>query len=461
VPNDELNPYAPPAEESSSTDTPGVWRVEGDCLIAREGTVLPRVDLDGRNSGGPLTPMIMKLPVPLDGRGIAVTAGIALPVIGYILYQSLRGGRISAVWAMAIALGTQFLFRGVKVSTGPRHVYGYISVPAVRGIMRRTKWRRRLTMALMVPIGVFFPLMAAYPKMTGRYDQVFEVAKWAGGMVGVSLLILLAVAVWGEFDKGWRCPRFRDGWLWIKGVGPQALADLGARAVGYAPVPVKRRVFKMRLDRMPVEFWRQVHGRGLFGRFRTWWYFLQLKGRPLEQYAFHWSERAWLTADEVDPELLAAWRSETEGTPLAEWTLVHGERAASPVGWDEVNVAIFLSPDGRHAAVPTITRVVMDRKLKETRETHFRSFTPDGRTIATATSEQMGPQPEGFEFALVKGSPIQVAEVHLQRTAGEDLVRMDAGELRRREERELQLRHEAMEAAGIYGPIEEVEFVRP
>jgi hypothetical protein len=461
VPEDALNPYAPPTEEVASTEVSGVWRVEGDYLVVREGTVLPQVDLDGRGSGGPLTPMIMKLPVPLDGKGIAVNVIAALPMVGYAVYQTMRGGRISWLWMMAIWLGASFLFRGVKVRTGPAHVFGYISVPAVRGITRRAKWRRRLNLALLVSIGVVFPLLAAYPAMTRRYDQIFDVVKLAGGMVAVTLVILLAVVVWGEFDKGWRCPRFRDGWLWIKGFGPEALAGLGARAVGYVPVPVKRRVFKMRLDRMPVEFWRQIHGRGLFGRLRTWWLFSQLKGRPLEQYAFHWSEREWLTPEEIDPELLAAWRSETAGTPLADWTLVHGERAASPAGWDEVNEAVFLSPDGRHAAVPAITRMVMDRKLKEIRETHFRSFTVDGRTIATGTMEHVGPQPDGFEFVLAKGGPAAVAELHFQRTAQEDLVRMDAGEARRREERELQLRHEAMEAAGIYGPIEEVEFVRP
>jgi hypothetical protein len=461
VPEDALNPYAPPTEEVSSTETPGVWRVEGDYLVVREGTMLPRVDLDGRGSGGPLTPMIMKLPVPMDGKGIALSAGISLPVIAFLFYQGAWGGKVSIYWAVGIALVSQFLFRGVKINSGPRFVFGYISVPAVRGITRRAQWQRRLTMVLLVPMLVLFPLIAAYPLVTRRYDQVFEALKWAGGTVGFALVSLLGVAIWKEFDKGWRCTRYRDGWLWVKGLGAQALADLGARAMGYVPVPVKRKVFKMRLERMPVEFWRQVHGRGFFGRFRTWWFLSQTKGRPLEQYAFHWSERAWLAPEEVDAELLAAWRSETAGTPLADWALVYGERAASPVGWDETNEAIFLSPDGRYAAVPTVTRVVMDRKLKETRETHFRSFTTDGRTIATGTMAHLSPELGGFEFALAKGGPMQVAELHFERSAKEDLVCMDPAEARRLEERELQMRHEAMEAAGIYGPLEEVEFVRP
>ncbi|MCW1922957.1 hypothetical protein OKA05_10375 [Luteolibacter arcticus] len=460
-PDDVLNPYAPPAEETAAAETPGVWRVEGDCLIVREGTVLPRVDLDGRGKGGPLTPMWLKLPVPLDVKGIAVTSFIALPVLGYIIFQSMRGGRLSVVWAMVIAMVAQFLLRGVKVRTGPANVFGYISVPAVRAMTRRARWRRWLTGALLVPVVVIFPLMAAYPLMTKRYDQVIEVAKLAGGMVAVSLVILLGVAVWGEFDKGWRCPRFRDGWLWVKGIGPQALIELGARSVGYQPVPVKRKVLKMRLDRMPLAFWRKAHGSGPLGRLWTWWFRWQTKGKPLEHDIFHWSERDWLAPEEADPELLAAWRSEIAGTPLADWTMAYSERVASPVGCDQVTELVFLSPDGRHTAIPSITRIVIGRKLRETRDLNFRSFTTGGRIIATATSEPVGPLPEEVKFALAKGSPMEVAAAHLQRISGEDLVPMNAEEARRQEEREMQLNHEAMEAAGIYGPIEEMDFFRP
>jgi hypothetical protein len=461
VPEDTLNPYAPPVEAAAPADAAGLWRVEGDYLIVREGTMLPRVDLDGRGKGGPLTPVIMRLPVPLDGKGLALTAVGALPVAGYLAYQLMTGGRLSYLWMFGIVIVTQFLFRGVKVRTAPAHVFGYISVPAVRTITRRALWRQRLTVAMLVPIGVIFPLMAAYPSMTRSYDRIYDIAKWAGGMVAVALVILLTVSIWGSFDKGWRCPRFRDGWLWITGIGHEALMGLGARAVGHVPEPVKRRVFKMRLDRMPVEFWRQIHGHGVIGRFRSWWIRLRTKGRPFEQYAFHWSEAEKLTPEEIDPELLSAWRSDTAGTPLADWMPVYGVRAASPAGWDEVNEAAFLSPDGRHVAIPAITRVVRDRKLKETRETHFRSFTSDGRTIATGTMEYVGAMPAEFEFSFVKGSPMAVAAVHLQRAAGEDLVFLDGDKVRRREERELQLRHELMEVAGIYGPTEEMDFFRP
>jgi hypothetical protein len=315
--------------------------------------------------------------------------------------------------------------------------------------------------ALLVPIGVIFPLVAVYPSMTRRYDQVFEAVKVAGGIVAVSLVILLGVAIWKEFDKGWHCPRFRDGWLWIKGLGPEALAGLGALAVGYQPVPVKKKVFKARLDLMPEAFWQKSYGRGPLGRFRMWSLRRRLKGGPLENFVFHWSEREWLSPADADPELLEAWRLETAGTPLADWSLVYAERTDTTSGYDQVNELVFLSPDGRHAAIPSITRAVMDRKLREVREMNFRSFTEDGRIIATATSEQTSLLPPELDFSVASGKPMDVAHAHLQRTSGEELLSMNADELRRQEEREMRLNHETMEAAGIYGPIEEMDFFRP
>ncbi|RYD61611.1 MAG: hypothetical protein EOP83_16615 [Verrucomicrobiaceae bacterium] len=461
MPEDPLNPYAPPSEESISSDAQGVWRVEGDYLVVREGTVLPEVDVDGHGKGGPLTPIAMKLSVPLDGKGIAVNLIAVLPMLGYGVYQAMRGGRISWLWMMGIWLTMTFVLRGVKVRTSPALVYGYISVPAIRGIAGRDRLRWRLTVALLIPTLVIFPLVAAYPSMTGRYDLTMDAAKLAGGIVGVALLLLLGVAIWKETDKRWRCPRFSDGWLWIKGLGPEALAALGARAVGYVPVPVKKKVFTARLDLMPDGFWRRALGTGLLGKFRLWSLRRRTKGGPIEYLAFHWSESERLPPAAADPELLAAWRVETSGTPLAEWALAYEERIDTPGGFTRVILLLFLSPDGKHAASCSLTRAVTDRKLNETRDLNFRSYTTGGRIIATATNEALELLPPEVDFSVATGKPMEVAHAHLQRAAGEDLISMNADELKRQQERELRLTHQVMEEAGISGPTEERDFFRP
>ncbi|HEY1123779.1 MAG TPA: hypothetical protein VGE67_19330 [Haloferula sp.] len=460
--DDTANPYAPPSHEVVSSDVVGgMWRVEGDYLVVREGTVLPEVDLDGHGKGGPLTPMAMKLPVPLDGKGVGLIVLSALPMVAYIIYQLTRGQRISWLWMMGIWFVTHFLTRGIKIRTAPTHIYGYISVPAIREITRRDRLRQRLTVALLVPIGVIFPLVIAYPLMTKRYDRIMDAAKMAGGVVGVTLLLLLGVAIWKMVDKRWHCSRLSDGWLWIKGLGPGALAGLGARSVGYVPVAVKKQVFQARLDLMPEEFWKRTYGSGLGGRFKLWALRRRTKGGPIEHPAFHWSERTWLSPAEADAELLAAWRSEVAGTPLAGWSLVYAERIDTTSGCDQILELVFLSPDRLHAVIPSITRMVVDRKLKEIRGLNFRSFTRDGRIIATETKALTYLRPAELDVAVVKGTPAEVAETHLRRAACETLLPLGAAELRQQEEREMRLNHDVMVAAGIYGPTEEIDFYRP
>jgi len=462
VPDDDaLNPYAPPSQEVVSPEVAGgVWRVEGDYLVVQEGTVLPKVDLDGRGMGGPLTPVAMKFPVPLDGKGIGLIAVAALPVAGYMVYQAMRGGRISWLWMMGILIGTQFLFRGVKVRTAPAHVYGYISVPAIRRITRRVRLRRWLTIAMIPPIGGFLPLMAVLPSMR-RSDDLYEIAKWGTGVLAISLLILFGVAIWSAIDRGWSCTRLRDGWVWVKGLGPEALAGLGARAVGYQPVPVKKKVFKMRLDLMPPGFWKKAFGTGPLGRFRFWMLRRKTKGGPIEHLSLHWNEREWVPAAKVDPEFLEMWRLEIAGTALADWSPVYAEKFDSTSGFVQVIQLWFLSPDHRHAAAFTTMWVVNNRKFNETRDVSFRSFATDGRIFATAAREAIELVPAEVDFAVVPGKPMEVASAHLQRTSGEALIAMNAEELRHQEERELRLNRQTMEAAGIYGPLEDMDFYRP
>jgi hypothetical protein len=51
-----------------------------------------------------------------------------------------------------------------------------------------------------------------------------------------------------------------------------------------------------------------------------------------------------------------------------------------------------------------------------------------------------------------------MAQWHLDHVAGRSLVVVDAAGLRRKEEEEMQRRHEVLEDAGIYGPVEEMEM---
>jgi hypothetical protein len=448
MPGDADNPYAPPvADTAEPEEIAGTWSVQGDFLVVREGAVLPPVDLDGRGAGGPLTPLLLRMGVPVGGKVVLLMLVPAVLMLGYLAFERGVRERSGFPGILVVLLLSHFLSRGVKIRGTPAFVWGQVSVPALRAMTGRTLGRGRVTSALTL----FLLILAA---------MVFaDIGRDPGGVaiaMAFTLVGYLAVLFWAAMDSGWRCTRARDGWLWIKGVGPFALGELARRAGDPLPPPVRRKVFKLRLNRLPWSHWRRING----GRPGAWWQTLMLRvGRPevREQLVYHWSERQWLPPEQGDPELIDAWSRETVGTPLAEWRLVHAERIDSPTRCIRVEEIVFLSPDGRHAAMSVVYRVAVGRSLRETREVAFRSWTVDGRILATGNMPPAAPLPDGFEMEYRKGSPRELARRHLERAAAASLVAVDAAGLRQREEEEMRGRHEALEAAGLCGPVEEVE----
>lgn len=456
------NPYAPPAARSDGHgDMPGCWSVQGDYLVVRENAVLPPVDLDGRGAGGPLTPVVLRLPVPMGGKGIVV-----ILVSGVVIFAALRFlpgggsgtyGLVGAVVAGMVLL--PLIQRGAKVRETPAFLWGEASVPALRARIQRARWRGFVVVASTILLLGFLGL--AFAARSQLAESLGSGSTDAfGAAIAVACLALagyFGVAIWAALDTGWRCTKARDGWLWIKGIGPAALVDLARRSAAEPPPAVLRKVFRFRLQRLTLSEWRATNG------FRpgAWWQtMLMLSRRPegQEHLAFHWSEREWLEPAEGDPELVDAWLRETAGTPLADWRMTHAERIDSPTRCVRSEEIVFLSPDGRHAAMSMLARVATGKGLLEDRrETAFRSWTEDGRILATGNQRVSGPLPEEMKFEVRTGPPWEMAQWHLDRVAGESLVSVDAAGLRAREEEEMQRRHEVLEDAGIYGPVEEME----
>lgn len=461
------NPYAPPAAGSDGLeDMPGCWSVQGNYLVVRENAVLPPVDLDGRGAGGPLTPVVLRLPVPMGGKGIAAMVIPAAMILGYLaMGRVFRFGSWSLpVFIVASTLGSMafshFFQRGTRVQNALAFLWGQASVEALRAKTRRARWRGYLAWASTFLLFAFLSIaIAGRSRMAeGLFSSSMEVLDAAVGVACLALAGYFGVAVWAALDSGWRCTKARDGWLWIKGIGPAALAELARRSAAEPPRVVLRKVFRFRLQRLTLSEWRATNG------FRpgAWWQTLLMLSRKTEgqeHLAFHWSERKWLEPAEGDPELVEAWLRDTAGTPLADWRMTHAERIDSPTRCVRSEEIVFLSPDGRHAAMSMVARVATGKGLLEDRrETAFRSWTEDGRILASGNQRVSGPLPEEMEFEVRTGPPWEMAQRHLERVAGETLVSIDAAGLRAKEEEEMQRRHEVLEDAGIYGPVEEMEL---
>lgn len=466
------NPYALPAAWSDGMEgMPGCWSVQGDYLVVRENAVLPPVDLDGCGAGGPVTPVVLRLAVPMGGKGIAALVIAAALVLGFLAVERefrndpRRLGIVMVGFVGATTMGSMLIFRLFQRETKARSelafLWGHAAVAALRAKARRARWRGYLGWAATFLLFAFLGIaVAGKSRMAeGFFSNSMEVLDVAAGVACLALAGYLGVAIWAALDTGWRCTKARDGWLWIKGIGPAALAELARRSAAEPPPVVRRKVFKFRLQRLTLSEWRATNG------FRpgAWWQTLLMMSRKpegQEHLAFHWSERKWLEPREGDAELVEAWQRDTAGTPLADWRMTHAERIDSPTRCVRSEEIVFLSPDGRHAAMSMVARVATGKGLLEDRrETALRSWTEDGRILATGNQRVSGPLPEEMEFEVRTGlPPWEMAQWHLDRVAGETLVTVDAAGLRVKEEEEMQRRHEVLEDAGIHGPVEEMEI---
>lgn len=441
MPVDSENPYAPPAALADPDGLPGCWTIQGDYLVVRENAILPPVDLDGRGAGGPLTPLVLKLPVPMGVKGILLMVLPAALILGYLSFERGYRDRSGFPGVLVVVLLPVLIGRFVKIRKVPAFVWGHASLPALRAMNRR---RDRLSKVGGILLLAFFGVACA--------------GKGLLGVAGMLLVAYLWISVLASDESRWRCTKARDGWLWIKGIGPVGLAELGRRSQAEMPPTVPRKVFKFRLQRLTLGEWRETNGL----RLSAWWQtLLMLSRKPEEQehLSYHWSERKWLEPAEGDAELVAAWQRDTAGTPLAGWPMIYAERGDSPTRCVRSEEIVFLSPDGRHAAMSMVARVATGKGLLEDRrETGFRSWTEDGRILATGNQRISGPLPEELEFEVRSGSTWELAQHHLQRVAAERLEVVDAAGLRRKEEEEMQRRQEVLEDAGIYGPVEEMEL---
>ncbi|WP_193210447.1 hypothetical protein [Luteolibacter marinus] len=457
MPEEALDPYAPPEDSSPAGEPAGTWTVAGDCLMVRDGARLPEVNLEGEAGARDLTPTARQFVVaPSIGRALFAI----VPAIGMGVWIS-HNQAVKPVYGFALIFVLMTVFkRFFGRLVGPGHaarVQGYASAATLAARARRGRWRRLLLWAglltlLLTLLGVLAGTSRAWHR--GFYGAV-DVATYG---FGLAVTLLLASAVWQLLDQGLRCTGVRDGWLEVRGVPPASLAEL-ARRVQQGPAPGRKR-------RLCTVFQYQLPLGLLAGKYR--WnprIFLTLailkarRSPRLERKQYHWSESRVLPPAEADASLRRRWE-EIAGLPEFEgWTEELAERMDYPAGDLRTEGLVLASPDRRHFAILIMTRVSFGNFFGETQETAFRCWTSDGRSVLTCSQPMLGNLPPSLDALRVQGRPPRILAAHLGRPGAQGAQPVaDADALLELIRREADEQHELWMAAGIHGPYEEVEI---
>lgn len=448
-----LNPYAPPAE-SAAAETVGLWSVSGDLLLVQDGALLPPVDLVGDGGTKELAPVAYQFNVAASvGVGqlglLAVIAGIAI-----ITRHFLGRGEF---WAAAIAylLLSRWL-GGTTGGGGHARITGFASVPSLRAWARRHRWRQRMIWAGLLAVALPNVGLISGVVLSGSSLADLDPLRWIIPSVALGIGLAFGAAVWRIYDSGPVCQVRRDGWFHVKGVKPAALVALARRLHEPPPTLRPRAVHSVYQYRLPL--------RMLTRTTRSPWVWLVLailkarRSPRLVRQMFAAKEGITLDPAAADPALHRRWQEETQSTALASWTPCHAGRLDSPQRDCRTELVMYASPDRTRFAMVAVIRVAIGAYFNEEMELSLRSWTADGRCFHTGSHESPQPLPPGIDYLRSKAGLAAMADIHHQRTVGTELLAPDDTHFRELLAAEGEARRVALEAAGIYGPIEEIEL---
>lgn len=406
-----IDPYTSPAAAAGPEVTTRNWVIRGSVLWVQDQAVLPPVDLEGYRAGGPLTPVMIKL----------------------------QG-------AEAASEGQPVRYRGAR---------GYAAVPALRTRTRRKQVRSLLFWICVV--WLWYPIDATPADDINTSMGLLKEGLFLAGAF-LPMPAVIALWIWGLLDRGVRCGRNNNGWYPISGVHPSALAAL-AHHGHETPAPMRRykchRLYGYLLPLRSLVIGKQR-------RNPLMWLLIlilkSLRSPTLAQRYLHWTERVLEHPSRADSELKEDWRKKASGTELESWTPRWAEIRDSLMPGIRSLVLVMASPDGRFFATFTRVRGTIGGILDESDEVHFFSWTADGRIFETASVPAIHPLPEGRYYQEAKGHLKSVWAAHRRRSGEVAIPLRDDRDLRDRLDAAETDRCAVLEAAGVLGPVEEVEL---
>lgn len=361
---DPINPYQPPVEEANESSPTNTWSVSGKYLLVRPGALLP--------------------PVALDGHGTILT-----PVM----------------WKFSVLAG-KFL------------VWGFAPVEALRTRSRQHQMARILVRlglcGLLATLLAMTLTLSGFPGSVRLGAHPGDILWWLVPAVGISILLLISAAGCSGHKPGLRCVLFKGGWLYLKGIPPESLALLAVKSREPIPAARTRKVYTTYLHQLPLG---SLLGNSKWNPWSAIRFALMKARRSplLETLSFHVSERLTLPLSAADRDLLALWKKETSGSPLAEWTLVLANRLDAPQGYMRVEYVFYASPDWRHFASLTVRRIAVGDAFSESHNSILRAWGEDGGSFFTSTFQPQHEIPGNHNWAVVKGPLPLIWETHAQR----------------------------------------------
>lgn len=459
---DALNPYQPPAEEAAQAAAANCWSVSGDYLLVRPGGLLPPVALEG--GGSILTPVLYQSTVLAGGAKAMIASVVPIALVftwmnvaGKWVGEGVRWTGVVVIAVIAILISSRFS----KVIQAM--VWGFAPVEALRARSRRNALAKGLLwLGFFILAASFVALVVTLPPYIGSVRSGFDLAgilAWLGPSLAISLALMIGSVASGGFKPGVRCTLFKDGWLHLKGIPRESLALLAAKS--HQPVPGKRvrKVYTSYLHQQPLgrllgkkkwNLWNAL-------RFALW---KSQRSPRLESLGFHFSERVTLPLSAADPELVAKWRKETAGSVLEEWTLILVSQLDSPQGTLRAGSVFYASPDLRHFASLSVTRIAVGNEFQEHHQSMVRTWTQDERVFYTCTPPAVLAAPEREDWAVAEGPIPLILEAHLRRVGSTPVhAARDVDEFVGWMEKAAEEFDAAAESSGLQSPVRDMELL--
>ncbi|MEM1082823.1 MAG: hypothetical protein AAGI48_01775 [Verrucomicrobiota bacterium] len=438
------NPYATPQSDLTRLDDPGGWQVRGKSLFFRDGAELPEVDLYSGRDDLPLTKASMEFAVSRSGLGGIVTMILRLAPSVMLIFLIVNRRWDLLPWVaglVLLAILLRFLPKGKVLRARLRW---HVSTEFER---RRRRWNTLMsTLVYGALLTMLLGMVLAPPEW--RHLGVFL-------MIGVLVFVRLKAR---SYPRLW-CAKVVDGWFEVNGIPQTGLMALEGRRkwedAEEDEESERRKVYTARLYRMSLPT--------LVGR--NWWNPVTVmaiivmklfRSGRFEREMLHWSEAEELKGSAWDGDLRAKW-DELQGIEFfSGWRFLRAQKLDSLLGDQTIQWFTVVSPDDRHSLTVAVVRFVNAANSAEIYETTFRSWLADGVIVLSSNHrlEKLGSP--GLRQQHFRGAMEEIASRHLDSLAGEEAI--PAGfpdDWRRRMDDEQVMRHQLMEAAGIYGPVRE------